>query len=80
MNKYFYIACALALFMTGFFWASLVLSLVIAFRYAAYMFPFVIMTLITWMFEAPLGAVFYVALVVMLLSIVWSRTYFRFAI
>jgi uncharacterized protein YhhL (DUF1145 family) len=51
MTKYVLSIGALGLFATGFVWSSLILSLVIAFRYAAYILPFVVLTLCIWIYD-----------------------------
>ncbi len=80
MSKYVFMGVALILFTTGCIWSSLVVSLIIAFRYATYAFPFIVLTLIVWMFGTPVHIVIpYAVLAAALVIIVQLRTHFRFA-
>jgi hypothetical protein len=81
MSKHILTVCALGLFATGFVWSALMLSLVIAFRYAAFMLPFVVLTLSLWVYDVQSYAyVPYIVLTLTLVIFVYARTYFRFSV
>ncbi len=81
MSKHFLTSIALVLFATGFVWCSLAVSLVVAFRYAAYVLPFVILTFFCWIYDVEVYVyTLYALLTAILVIFAYVRSYFRFSV
>ncbi len=81
MNKFLYYSGTVLLAACGLLWTSLVVSLVLAFRFEMYTLPFVVVTLGMWLFGTlEYLLLSYILLVALLYLIVRIRIYFRFAI
>lgn len=81
MTKSVLLALVCICFLAGFVWSSLVLSLIIAFRYATYGLPFIVLTCALLLYDvSTYSYLAYAALTCILIVFVYTRSHFRFSV